>query len=109
MRKPHGILSTSISVVVVTRRYTSDRDYLVGQFIVVTGVLIVLVAREERRQRPLIWRTGQKHSHSLGLLLLTCDSAHDPDWLVLDSGRTTRKPEGTELLPPCRPTQTELR
>jgi hypothetical protein len=101
MRK-HGILSTPIPVAVVTRRYTSDRDYLVGLFIVVTGVLIILVVREERRQRPLNLADRTKHSHSLGLLLLTGDSVHDPDWLVSDSGRMTRKPEVAELLPVCR-------
>ena len=47
----------------------------VGVFIVVTGVLIVLVVREERRQRPLNLADRTKHSHSLGLLLLTGDSA----------------------------------
>ena len=95
MRKLHGILSTSISVVVVTGRYTSDRDYLLGwAFIVVTGVLIILVVREER-QRHLNLADRTKHSHSLGLLLLTGDSAYDPDWLVSDSGRMTGHPSVT--------------
>ena len=64
----------------------------VGVFIVVTGVLIILVLREERR-RPLNLADRTKHSQSLGLLLLTGDSAHDPDWLVSDSGRMTGNPE----------------
>ena len=90
MRKPHGILSTSISVVVVTRRYTSDWDYLLGWGVHSGhGVLIILVVREERRQRPLDLADRTKHSHSLGLLLFT----GDPDWLVSDSGRMTSKSE----------------
>ena len=86
MRKPQGIRPTSISILVVTRRYTSDRDYLlVGVFIVVTGVLIILVLREERR-RPLNLADRTKHSQSLGLLSLTGDSAHDPDWFRILGG-----------------------
>jgi len=60
-----------------------------GVFIVVIGVLTILVVREERRQRPLNLADRTKHSHSRGLLLLTGDSAHDPDWLVSDSGQMT--------------------
>jgi len=64
----------------------------VGVFIVVTGVLIILIVREERRQRPLNLADRTKHWQSLGLLLLTGDSTHDPDWLVLGSERmATRK------------------
>jgi hypothetical protein len=60
-----------------------------GVFIVVIGVLIILVVREGRRQRPLNLADRTKHSHSLGSPLLTGNSAHDPDWLVSDSGRMT--------------------
>jgi len=40
---------------------------------------MILVVRETT--------TRQKHSHSLGLLSLTGNGAHDPDWLVSGSGR----------------------
>jgi chromosome segregation ATPase len=38
MHKPHEILSTSISTVVVTKRYTSDRDHLLGEREVIEGL-----------------------------------------------------------------------
>ena len=74
-----------------------------GLFIVVTRVLIILVVREERRQRPLNLADRTKHSHALGLLLLKGDSAHDPDWLGSDPGHGQTFPDPvTEVLPTTR-------